>query len=121
MIIFAPHLSEVSRAHGGYLHRIGYHVLDYFLSQWNRFKDVPLGVIAHSTHVRGAGRYEGGIEYPRAKVTLSTKLDAETCERLGLGYIDPRTIDPQSWIDREDEGILFVQKAGEILYRAESA
>ena len=119
VIIFAPHLSEVSRVHGAYIHRIGYHVLDYFLSQWNRFKDVPLGVIAHSTHVRGAGRYEGGIEHPRAKVTLSSKLDAETCQRLGLGHIDPHTIDPQSWKDREDEGILFVQKAGEILYRVE--
>jgi nickel-dependent lactate racemase len=117
LIIFAPHLSEVSCAHGNYIHKIGYHVLEYFLAQWNRFKDVPLGVIAHSTHVRGAGRYDGGIEYPRAQVTLATKLDARTCELLGLGYEDPTTIDPRSWADREDEGILFVPKAGEILYR----
>ena len=52
-----------------------------------------------------------------ARVTLATRLDAEACERLNLGYRDPVTIDPEAWRDREDEGILLVPKAGEILYR----
>ena len=69
--------------------------------------------------MRGAGRYEGGIAHTRATVPLSSKLDAEPCQRLVLGHIDPHNIDPQSLKDREDEGILFVQKAGEILYRVE--
>ncbi len=117
LIIYAPHLSEVSKAHGEYIYEIGYHVLDYFLAQWERFQHVPLGVIAHSTHVRGAGGYREGVELPRARVTLATRLDAEACERLNLGYRDPVTIDPEAWRDREDEGILLVPKAGEILYR----
>ncbi len=44
------------------------------------FKHIPLGVLAHSTHVRGDGRYENGIEYPRASVKLATRLSPQDCE-----------------------------------------
>jgi len=117
LIIYAPHLSTVSNVHGKYIYEIGYHVLPYFLAQWERFKHVPLGVLAHSTHVRGDGRYEGTVEYPRAHVTLASRLPAEVCERLALGYCDPDALDLESFQHRENEGILFVPKAGEILYR----
>jgi lactate racemase len=117
LIIYAPHLSVVSHVHGRYIYEIGYHVLEYFLKQWDRFKHIPLGVLAHSTHVRGDGRYEHGIEYPRVKVTLSSQLSAEDCQRLALDYADPNQLDLSQWQHREDEGILFVPKAGEMLYR----
>ncbi len=117
LIIYAPHLDEVSFVHGEHIYGIGYHVLNYFLEQWDTFKDVPLGVTAHSTHVRGGGRFVGGVEYPNASVSLATGLSAEKCARLALGYVDPATIDFDEWRDREDEGILFVPKAGEMLYR----
>ena len=103
--------------HGDYIYQIGYHVLDYFLAQWNEFKDVPLGVVAHSTHVRGGGRYIDGVELPNATVNLATQLSPADCAQLALGYVDPATIDQDAWRDREDEGILFVPKAGEMLYR----
>ncbi len=118
LIIHAPHLNTVSRVHGEWIERIGYHTLPYFLEQWERFRDVPLGVLAHSTHVRGAGRWVTGREVPRVRVTLSSQLSADTCARLGLGYLDPAGIDPEAWADREDEGVLLVRKAGERLYRA---
>ena len=51
LIIYAPHLDVVSHVHGKYIYEIGYHVLPYFLGQWDRFKHIPLGVLAHSTHV----------------------------------------------------------------------
>ena len=73
-------------------------------------------MIAHSTHVRGAGRHRGGVERPRAQVTLATRLGPEICEHLSLGYRDPASIDPEAWRGRESEGILLVPKAGEILY-----
>lgn len=117
LIIYAPHLSVVSRVHGRYIYEIGYHVLPYFLQQWDKFKHIPLGVLAHSTHVRGDGRFENGVEYPRARVTLATQLSPEDCAQLALGYLDPAAIDPAAWQNREDEGILFVPKAGEMLYR----
>ena len=117
LIIYAPHLDVVSHVHGKYIYEIGYHVLPYFLAQWDRFKHIPLGVLAHSTHVRGDGRYEKGIEYPRADVTLATQLSPEACAQLALGYQDPAEIDVREWQNREEEGILYVPKAGEMLYR----
>ena len=117
LIVYAPHLSELSQVHGAAIRRIGYHVRDYFLKQWDRFKDEPWGVLAHSTHVRGIGSYEDGVEMPRIKVTLATGIPEETCREVNLGYRDPASINPDDYLDREDEGILMVPKAGEMLYR----
>jgi lactate racemase len=117
LIIYAPHISEVSRTWGSYMERIGYHVRDYFLADPARFADIPRGVLAHSTHVRGLGRMTDGVEEPRIKVVLASAIPAETCARLNLGYLDPRLINPEDYRGREAEGILFVDKAGEILHR----
>lgn len=119
VIIYAPHIDEISHTHGNILDEIGYHVRDYFVKQWDKFKHHPWGVIAHSTHLRGIGGYdaETGVETPRIKVTLATKIPKERCERVNLGYLDPDTINLDEWKGREDEGILFVPKAGEMLYR----
>ncbi len=117
VVIYAPHLDVVSHVHGRYIYEIGYHILPYYLDHWERFKHVPLGVIAHSTHVRGAGVMENGVELANVRVTLASKISKEDCARLNLGYLDPAGIDIQDWKDREDEGILYVPRAGEILYR----
>jgi hypothetical protein len=117
VIIYAPHIDEVSYTHGHILDEIGYHVRDYFLKQWERFRDCPWGVLAHSTHLCGVGTYEDGVELPRIRVTLATGIPRERCERLGLGYLDPATIDLDAWRGHEDEGILIVPRAGEMLYR----
>ena len=117
LIIYAPHLDVVSHVHGRYIYEIGYHVLPYFLAQWPKFKHVPLGVLAHSTHVRGDGRYYNDLEIPRATVKLATKLPAEDCTQLALGYHNPQEIEVSEWQNREEEGILYVPKAGEMLYR----
>lgn len=117
IVVYAPHLDTVSHVHGAHIYRIGYHVRDYFLSQWDQFKTVPLGVLAHSTHVKGAGAFSGGVEQPRIRVTLASKISAADCDRLNLGYLDPASVNPEAWRGREGEGTLFVPKAGEILYR----
>ena len=117
VIIYAPHITEVSYTHGRIIDQIGYHVRDYFLKQWERFKDYPWGVLAHSTHLRGIGTFENGVERPRIQVTLATGIPEERCWRINLGYLDPATIDIAEWEGREDEGILVVHKAGEMLYR----
>ena len=117
VVIYAPHIDEISYTHGRVLDEVGYHVRDYFLKQWDRFKDYPAGVLAHSTHLRGIGEYDviSDTERPRVSVTLATGISEERCRRLGLGYIDPATIDMAAWA--ADEGTLVVPKAGEILYR----
>lgn len=119
VIIYAPHLTEISYTHGPLIERVGYHVRDYFLKQWERFRDVPGSILAHSTHVKGAGSYDAasGVETPRIQVTLATGIPRERCQRINLGYHDFRDIDPQAWANREDEGILLVPHAGEVLYR----
>jgi nickel-dependent lactate racemase len=121
VVIYAPHITEVSYTHGKLIDEIGYHVRDYFVKQWGRFKRYPWGGLAHSTHLRGAGTYEDGVERPRIRVTLATGIPRERCERIGLGYLDPATVDPEAWAGREEEGILLVRRAGEVLYRVKSA
>lgn len=117
VVIYAPHLDVVSHVHGKYIYEVGYHILDYFLADWERFKHIPLGVLAHSTHLRGSGMMDNGIEKPNVRVTLASKIPAEDCVRLNLGYLDPAKVNIAEWQHREDEGILYVPKAGEILYR----
>jgi len=117
VVIYAPHLDVVSHVHGKYIYEVGYHILPYFLNDWERFKNIPLGVLAHSTHLRGSGMMENGIEKPNVRVALASKISAEDCARLNLGYIDPLKINVDEWKDQEDEGVLYVPKAGEILFR----
>ena len=117
LIIYAPHIKEVSVTHGVEIRRIGYHVRDYFVKQMDKFRDVPGGIMAHSTHVKGVGTFENGVEKPRMSVVLATQIPAEVCRSINLGYRDPGTIDPREWQNKEAEGVLHVPKAGEMLYR----
>jgi nickel-dependent lactate racemase len=121
LIIYGPHIREISRTWGKYIERIGYHTRDYFLAQMDQFKDIPRGVLAHSTHVRGTGTCERGVEKPHVNVVLATSIPRETCHRINLGYMDPSGIRLSDYVDREEEGILFVDHAGEILYRLKQA
>jgi nickel-dependent lactate racemase len=118
VVIYAPHISEVSHVHGHLIDEIGYHCRDYFLGQWDRFAHYPGGILAHSTHVKGLGTYDNvtGVETPRITVTLATAIPPERCRRINLGYADPASIDPATW-SRGGGRTLVVQRAGEMLYR----
>lgn len=116
LIIYAPHVSEVCVTHNETILEIGYHCRDYFLKQWDKFKNYPWGVIAHSTHVRGIGTFENGVEKCRAQVTLATQIPESVCRKINLGYRDPSSIHIEEFANREDEGVLLVRKAGEMLY-----
>ncbi|NLE30517.1 MAG: DUF2088 domain-containing protein [Phycisphaerae bacterium] len=117
LVIYAPHVTEISYTHGKTLDKVGYHVRDYFAKQMDKFKDVPGGIRAHSTHVRGLGTFENGVEKPRVTVTLATGISEERTRRVNLNYRDPKSIDIAAYRNREDEGILVVDHAGEILHR----
>ena len=121
LIIYAPHLNEVCVSHGDHLHKIGYHCRDYFLKQWDRFKDIPWGVLAHSSHVRGIGTFENGVENCRATVTLASQIPEAACRRINLGYRRPDSIAIEEMMGREAEGILVVPKAGEMLFKLKHA
>jgi len=98
---------------------MGYPVRDYCLKQWDKFKHYPGGVLAPSTHLRGMGTDDvaTGIETPRIHVTLATGIPEDRCRRVNLGYLDPEKINLDEWRGWEDEGVLLVPKAGEMLYR----
>jgi nickel-dependent lactate racemase len=119
IVIYAPHITEVSYTHGRIIDEVGYHCRDYFLAQWRKFEHYPGGVLAHSTHVKGLGSYDAatGTETPRIHVTLATGIPEERCRRINLGYMDPAGIKIEEWTGREHERILVVPRAGEMLYR----
>ena len=117
LIIYAPHISEISYTHGDVIREVGYHTRDYFLADWEKFKKYPWGVLAHSTHVRGIGAMENGIERPRIEVILASGIPEGLCREVNLGYRDPNSIDVSRWEGREGEGRLYVPKAGEMLYK----
>ncbi|GAB2605665.1 hypothetical protein Aab01nite_00370 [Paractinoplanes abujensis] len=116
VILYAPHIREIATSHPQ-IHEIGYHCRDYFVQQWDAFKHVHWGVLAHSTHLRGAGTYDArtGIEKLRVDVTLATGIPEEVCRAVNLGYRDPATIDVAEFAT--DPNTLVVPRAGEVLFR----
>ena len=117
LIIYAPHIKSISHTHETGLREIGYHCSAWVLEHWEKYKDHPWGLLAHSSHVKGIGQVVDGMEKPRANVTLATGLSGKVCREINLGYRDPATINIEDYANREDEGVLLVRKAGEMLYR----
>lgn len=119
LILYAPHITEVSHMHPG-LMDIGYHNRDYFVKQWDKFKDHPWGELAHSTHLRGMGTYdaETGVESNRVDVYLATSIPKEQVEAVNLKYMDPADVDFEAL--EADPDTLVVPQAGELLHRLES-
>ncbi len=116
VVIYAPHVTEVSETHHE-IYEIGYHCRDYFVKQWDTFKHVHWGVLAHSTHLRGMGTYDAatGEERLRVRVTLATQIPREVCESINLGYLDPDTVDLDALA--AEPGTVVIPNAGEVLYR----
>ncbi len=116
VVIYAPWITEIAQMHPE-IYELGYHCRDYFVKQWDTFKDYPWGVLAHSTHLRGAGTYdpETGEERLRVQVTLATAIPEDVCRAANLGYLDPATIDVEEW--SADPDVFVVPRAGEVLFR----
>jgi len=116
VILYAPHVKQISSTHQE-IHDIGYHCRDYFVKQWDRFSSVHWGVLAHSTHLRGAGTFdaETGEERLRVRVTLATAIPEAVCRGVNLGYLDPASVDPEEFA--ADPDTLVVPRAGEMLFR----
>jgi lactate racemase len=117
VIIYAPHIKEISHTHGKEIRRVGYHVRDYFVRQWERFSDVSKLILAHSTNVRGIGTFDNGVEAPRINVTLATSIPEDVCRSVNLGYVDYRAINVPEWKRSQNDDLLVVENAGQLLYR----
>ena len=115
VIIYAPHITQISVMHPQ-IAEIGYHNRDYFLGQWERFKNEPWGDLAHSTHLRGQGTWspEHG-EQNRVTVSLATGIPEEVVRSVNLNYLNPADVDIAAY---EADPDTFVEPhAGEVLYR----
>lgn len=119
VIIYAPHITEVAVMHPG-IREIGYHNIEYFTKQWDRFAGHPWGELAHSTHVTGLGTYdpETGEEKQRVNRYFATSISAEECAAHNVLYQDPAALDLDAL--RADPETLVIDHAGEVLFRLAS-
>jgi nickel-dependent lactate racemase len=115
VILYAPHITQISAMHPE-INDIGYHCRDYFTAQWERFSHLPWGVLAHSTHLRGAGTYDAEHgERLRVTVTLATGIPEDVVRAANLSYLDPAQLDVLEL--GADPDTLVVPQAGEVLFR----
>ena len=115
VILYAPHVTQLAAMHPE-IEQIGYHCRDYFLGQWDQFREAHWGVLAHSTHLRGAGTWDPvNGERCRVDVTLATGIPEDVVRRANLGYLDPASLDLTQY--ENDPETLVLPNAGEILHR----
>ena len=118
LIIYAPHITCISKTHGAAIERFGGYAPIEKIKQLVAASGELQGnlcVAAHLAHVAYAGRTNTNRETElRFNIKLATQIDRESCEALNLGYIDPasfRLVDFAS-----DPNTLIVERAGRDLY-----
>lgn len=117
LLIYAPHLHEVSLTHGAAIKKIGYAPIEIVREMVKNDSELSknLCVAAHLAHVAYAGRTdENGQILPRFSIKLASALESETCRKLNFEFTDWREIDLKKF-ESEDE-TLIVERAGRDLY-----
>ncbi len=117
LVVYAPAIKHMSKTHDDTIGQIGFHVKDYFISNIKEYRNISKTVLAYCSYIKGAGSYQNGIEKTRINVKLSTGIRKEYCEKLGISYIDPKEIDISSWKNKQNDGIIIIESAGEVLYK----
>ena len=54
------------------------------------------------------------------RLRLATGIPEELCRQVSLEYLDPAGINLADYTGREEEGVLLIPKAGEVLYQPAS-
>ena len=118
LIIYAPHLHCISETHGAAIEKFGgYAPLETIKELVAESGELQqnLCVAAHLAHVAYAGRTdENGKIASRFKITLASKVDAETCRRVNLNFMDYQTFNLADY--ENDDDTLIVERAGRDLY-----
>jgi nickel-dependent lactate racemase len=115
VIIYAPHITEIAPMHPE-INAVGYHCRDYFVKQWEQFEHLHWSVLAHSTHLRGAGSWDEATgETSRVTVTLATGIPEDVVRSANLNYLDPTAVDLAAF--ESDPETMVVPDAGELLFR----
>ena len=115
VILYAPHVKEFALSHPE-LEEIGYHCRAFFTEQWGQYRNYSASVLAHATHLRGAGTYSAQAgEQCRITITLATGISESRVKAANLNYLDPNSVDISKY--RSDGETFVLPNAGEILYR----
>jgi nickel-dependent lactate racemase len=117
LIIYAPHLTEISATHGRLIEKYGYAPLEQVreMVEWSDELRANLCVAAHLAHVSYASaRDPEGRVVPRYRITLASAVPEEMCRRVNLGYLDHRTFNRNHYA--ADPDTFIVENAGRDLY-----
>lgn len=118
IIVYAPHIDEISITHNEVIKNIGFHTVDYFKARLEtEYRDIPKAVLAYSALVTGKGACKEGKESTRVSHKLASGIPKETLESLNLKWEDARKIEPEEWKNRDDPELKVVFNAGERLYK----
>jgi hypothetical protein len=117
LIIYAPHLNQISATHGKLIEKYGYAPLEQVREMVEGSEELRanLAVAAHLAHVSYSGsRNAEGRVVPRFRIVLASAVPEESCRRVNLGYMDPRTFHRANYENDPDTKI--VEDAGRDLY-----
>ncbi len=118
LLIYAPKLRCISETHGDNIERFGGYApienIKDLVAESGELQ-TNLCVAAHLAHVSYAGRK--GIDghfVPKYRIVLASQVDAATCRRVNLEFLDYKTFDVEDYLD--DLDTLIVERAGRDLY-----
>ena len=117
LIIYAPHLNQLSSTHGHLIEKYGYAPLEQVREMVEGSDELRanLCVAAHLAHVSyGSARNAAGQLTPRYRITLASAVTEEACRRVNLGFLDHREFRLEDY--QSDMDTLVVEDAGRDLY-----
>ena len=120
LIIYAPHLNNISATHGRLIEKYGYAPLETVreMVEYSDELRANLCVAAHLAHVSyGSTLNNDGQLTPRYRITLASAVSEEVCRRVKLGFLDYRTLRREEY--EHDRNTLVVENAGRDLYLVE--
>ena len=115
LVIYAPHLAEISLTHAAFIERFGYAPIEKVKALAAESEELRrnLCVAAHLAHVSYAGR-AGDARAPKYRITMASGLSRDICERVNLHFADHTAFDLAA--ARADADTLVVENAGRDLY-----
>jgi len=117
LIIYAPHLKQLSATHGHLIEKYGYAPLEQVREMVAGSDELRanLCVAAHLAHVSyGSTSNAAGQLTPRYRITLASGVTEAACLRVNLGFLDHRQFRLEDY--RADSETLVVEDAGRDLY-----
>lgn len=117
LIIYAPHLKQLSATHGHLIEKYGYAPLEQVREMVAGSDELRanLCVAAHLAHVSyGSTSNAAGQLTPRYRITLASGVSEAACLRVNLGFLNHQLFNLEDY--RADAETLVVEDAGRDLY-----